>query len=288
MPSDNDITAAARGSCYRLVVFDLDGTALTPQKKLTPRFKDAVQRAAKLGVTIALASGRSLDSVRNVLRQLPLGDMPGYVIACNGAIIWSQQQRQCIAEECLEHRDVLILSQLGRRLGYACYMLENNQLLTDFPLTSDAGGHLFSQLPVMTLPDGWQNTPRRPPKMMFIEQKEKIDALPILIPADIAGCYHFVRSEPNYYEVMKKGVHKGSACRTLAARLDIPARHIIAVGDEQNDKEMLFFAGVGVAMGNAAPEIKSLADWVTDNNEHDGAAKVLEHFVINSKLYECD
>ncbi len=283
MSSGHKITAAA-GNGYRLVIFDLDGTVLTPEKKLTPRFKQAVKHAARRGVMIALASGRSLDSVLDVLRQLPLGDTPGYAIACNGAIIWSQPAGRCIASECLGHLDVLLLTALGRRLGYACYLLDNNQLRTDFLTASGAGAHLFSRLPVEKLPDGWQSTPRRPPKMMFIERKEIIDMLPSLIPADIAGQYHFVRSEPNYYEVMKKGVHKGSACRTLAAYLNITAADIIAVGDEQNDKEMLLFCGVGVAMGNATPEIKSLADWITDNNEKDGAAKVLEHFIVNRQL----
>nr|WP_255556777.1 Cof-type HAD-IIB family hydrolase [Sodalis sp. dw_96] len=271
-----------------MVIFDLDGTVLTPEKKLTPRFKNAVKRAVRLGVMIALASGRSLGSVLDVLRQLPLGDAPGYAIACNGAIIWSRQPGQLIASECLEHHDVLLLTELGRRLGFACYLLENNLLLTDFPITPDAGGHLFSRLPVVKLPDGWQGMPRRPPKMMFIEQKEIIDALPSLIPPDIAGQYHFVRSEPNYYEVMKKGVHKGSACRTLAAYLNIPEAAIIAVGDEQNDKEMLLFAGVGVAMGNAAQDIKLLADWVTDNNQNEGAAKVLEYFILKKYQHACD
>lgn len=278
MSSDRVITPAVGG--YRLVVFDLDGTALTPEKNITPRFKRAVKRAVKLGVMIALASGRSLDSVLDILRQLPLGDTPGYAIAYNGAVIWSRRSGRCIASECLEHQDALLLSALGRRLDYACYVYENNQLLTDFPITTGAGAHRFSQLPVLVLPDGWQGRPCRPPKMMFIEHREKIDALPALIPPDIVERYHFVRSEPHYYEVMKKGVHKGSACRTLAAYLNIPAAYIIAVGDEQNDKEMLLFAGMGVAMGNATQEIKAFADWVTDTNENDGAAKVLEHFII--------
>ncbi|NDL62123.1 Cof-type HAD-IIB family hydrolase [Acerihabitans arboris] len=280
MSSSHGIAAAVD---YRLVIFDLDGTILTPEKKLTPRFKRAVKHAVRLGVVIALASGRSLDSVLDVLRQLPLGDTPGYAIACNGALVWSRRPGRYVAKECLEICDALALSELGRRLGYACYMLENNHLLTDFPIAPDAGGYLFSRLAVARLPDDWWVTPRRPPKMMFIEQKEKIDALPALIPPDIAGRYHFVRSEPNYYEVMKKGVHKGSACRTLAAYLGIPMAQVIAVGDEQNDKEMLLFAGVGVAMGNAAREIKSLADWVTDSNENEGAAKVLEHFIIKKR-----
>ncbi|WP_170975314.1 Cof-type HAD-IIB family hydrolase [Martelella alba] len=260
----------------RLLVFDLDGTVLTPEKTVTPRFKDAVRRAVSQDVVIALASGRSLLSVQGVMAQLPLGRGTGYAIACNGALLWRSRPEKLLVSDCLEHRDVLILNELGRQLGYACYLLEENRLLTGFPVTPGAGGYRFASLPVVGLPEGWQRAPRRPPKMMFIDTAERIDALPGLIPAHLAEAYHFVRSEPNYYEVMKKGVHKGSALRGLSRLLGIPAEGIIAVGDADNDREMLKFAGMGVAMGNASVAIKSLADWVTDSNENDGAAKVLE------------
>lgn len=265
---------------YKLVVFDLDGSALTPEKQLTPRFKSAVKRALSQGVQIALASGRSLSSVLELMRQLPLPEKQGFAIACNGALIWSESQGCCIGSELLEHADVLALSALGQQLGYAAYFLENNQLMTAFPVTRGCGGYQYSHLPVVKLADGWQNQPRTSPKMMFIESEENINRLASLVPDSIYHRYHFVRSEPNYYEVMKQGVHKGAACKKLAAYLNIVSDDIIAVGDELNDKEMLLFAGLAVAMGNAVAEIKLIADWTTDSNQQDGAAKVLEYFVI--------
>ena len=89
-----------------------------------------------------------------------------------------------------------------------------------------------------------------------------------------------VSSEANYLEILPAGVSKGNALKYLAEYLRIPLREIIAVGDNLNDVEMLSEAGLGVAMGNAHPELKKVADHVTDSNDNDGVAKLIEHYLL--------
>ena len=79
-------------------------------------------------------------------------------------------------------------------------------------------------------------------------------------------------------EINSVHASKGNALKSLCARLDIPMSSVLAIGDNQNDIEMLRFAGVSVAMGNAKEDVKSAARFVTGSNEEDGAAEFLERY----------
>ena len=85
-------------------------------------------------------------------------------------------------------------------------------------------------------------------------------------------------SEINYYytEITKDGVNKWNALKKLAEYLEIDTKEIVAIGDNINDKEMIENAGLGVAMGQSMPEIKRIADYVTNDNENEGVKNVLE------------
>jgi hydroxymethylpyrimidine pyrophosphatase-like HAD family hydrolase len=80
--------------------------------------------------------------------------------------------------------------------------------------------------------------------------------------------------------VLPPGTGKGRALARLARRLGIRRRETLAVGDWYNDTDMLAWAGIGVAMGNAPAEVQAAADWVTADCEQDGVALALERFVL--------
>ncbi len=79
---------------------------------------------------------------------------------------------------------------------------------------------------------------------------------------------------------MHKDCNKGAGVKALADYLGIDKSEVICVGDEGNDKHMIEFAGLGVAMGNATEEIKSIAQYVTLSNEEDGVAHLIEKFIL--------
>jgi Cof subfamily protein (haloacid dehalogenase superfamily) len=84
----------------------------------------------------------------------------------------------------------------------------------------------------------------------------------------------------NNIEAMGLNVSKGEALKELCNKLKISQDEVIAIGDSENDLSMLNFAGLGVAMGNADENIKEQADYITDSNNEDGVAKVIEKFVL--------
>ena len=83
------------------------------------------------------------------------------------------------------------------------------------------------------------------------------------------------KSQPTYLEVMNISASKSAAAAVLCERFGITARDVIAFGDNYNDVDMLKFAGMGVAMGNAPADVMQVADKISDTNDNDGLAAVL-------------
>jgi Cof subfamily protein (haloacid dehalogenase superfamily) len=93
------------------------------------------------------------------------------------------------------------------------------------------------------------------------------------------GKIHFTVSKPNFLEISDAAVNKGAALAFLAEKHGIPRSDVMAIGDSLNDLEMIRYAGIGVAMGNARPELIKEADYVTGTNEEDGVAQAIEKFI---------
>ena len=90
-------------------------------------------------------------------------------------------------------------------------------------------------------------------------------------------------SNPTTLEITAGGASKGQALAALCAHLGIDIQDTMAFGDRDNDADMLLASGIGVAMGNAVPELKAVADFVTRSNDEDGIAHAIEHFVFAEK-----
>ena len=120
-------------------------------------------------------------------------------------------------------------------------------------------------------------------KVVLEEKKEVLDRITPQIPDELFEAYNVIRSVDFMLEFMKKGCSKATGLEKLSKYLNIKKEEIIAIGDAQNDIEMIEYAGVGVAMGNANDEIKNIADFVTKSNEEDGVSYVIDKFIINQQ-----
>ena len=90
----------------------------------------------------------------------------------------------------------------------------------------------------------------------------------------------YVHININYYytEISQKDVDKWDALKYLIKELNIQKEELIAIGDNINDRDMIINAGLGIAMGQSMPEIKEVADYVTDDNENEGVKKAIEKY----------
>ena len=113
--------------------------------------------------------------------------------------------------------------------------------------------------------------------MRFTRPEERLEALEVLSDG---GRFLVTTSIPGNAEVNAKGVDKGVGLLALAKHLGIAQESVMACGDSSNDAAMLRAAGFAVAMGNATPDIRALADVITDTNDEDGVAKAIEKYVL--------
>ncbi|MCG0238012.1 MAG: Cof-type HAD-IIB family hydrolase [Firmicutes bacterium] len=287
---------------YRLVALDLDGTLLDRQGQIRPANMAALARAAARGVTVAIVTGRPVGSARDLARQLSRGiGAPVPFAACNGAVVFGADGRRIAARPIASGVLAQALALLEAEGALVeCYGLEHvfidrlRQHLSRWwdpgrpPLARAAGALRTAWYMIRTnrvrvvrsLPQ-WARQAREPVCKIFVvdldeeSSRRLADRLAAALPT-----LHITSSGPDNLEVGAPQAHKGWGLRMLAESLRIPREAILAIGDGLNDLEMLEYAGLGVAMGNGAPEVRARADWVAPGVEEDGVARAVERWIL--------
>ena len=118
-------------------------------------------------------------------------------------------------------------------------------------------------------------------KVMMIDEPAILDKAIARIPPEVKEKYTVLKSSPYFLEILDKRVNKGTGVKSLADVLGIKAEEVMAIGDQENDIAMIEYAGVGVAMDNAIPAVKEVANFVTKSNLEDGVAWAIEKYVLS-------
>ena len=253
---------------YDLLVCDLDGTLIDHSLALAPDLVAAFHAAAARGLLISIATGRMPQAVDRYRDELRLS---APMIFYNGALI----------RDAASGRDLLSLT-LPRGVLAAAYDVFVNAPVDPLFYRDDRLYCLALSLPVRGYCD---NEGLRanvvPDAADFLRQGAFVkglfighpDVLPIL-GRELAGAIgdqaRVVRTHRNYLELIPTGASKGQALRELAAHLGVPLERVIAVGDHENDIEMLIEAGLGVAMPDAPDSVRAAADLVAPTSAEGG------------------
>ena len=270
----------------KLLALDIDGTILTSEKRLTDRTRAAIESASDAGIAVALVTGRPFYGIPDELMALK---GLGYVISSNGAVMTDLLHNACLRTANLDPelaREIIGLLRV-LDLVYAVFvdgvgycelepfnrhigMIDNPGLETYIRrsrrITYDMEGV------IRAAEKGVEN-------IWFIahDQAER-DELNREINS--RWCVRTVLTGKADVEIGSPEADKGLALSKLAEHLSVDKSGILAIGDNNNDMGMLKAAGVAVAMGNADDEVKRVADIITDNNNADGAAKVIEQILF--------
>ena len=263
----------------RLVAIDLDDTLLRDDWTISPRVVKAIQKAQMLGIKMTIATGRMPISTRPYAEQLGL-DIP--VITYHGAMI-----QQVLSGDILFRR--VIPSALAAEI--ARYVVEKGiyiQVYLKDRVVAQKLNELsrkYEQISSVHIEEAdlsllLSQEPEGVEKILLMAEETDLDQLAPLLRQNYGERVHLTKSKPYFLEMTDSSVNKGVALAALAERLGISQGEVMAVGDSFNDLEMLKYAGVGVAMGNARAEIKEQADFVTTTNEEDGVAEAIERYVL--------
>jgi hypothetical protein len=237
----------------KLIALDLDGTLLSSDNSISRRNRAAISRATQLGVHVVLASGRMYSSILNIALDLGLPDSSP-VLACNGAL-GRTVGGDLLFEERVPADVAMQVVEFCRKRGKHV-----NYYLDDVLYTANADKWVEfyygrTQCLAKVVGDLSCFDGRRPTKMIVIDDKDSEDRLMPEIVALLGAGATVVRTDDVYIEIMAAGVDKGFGLAAVAKALELDRSQCAAMGDGYNDLEMLQWAGRGIAMANARPEV---------------------------------
>lgn len=270
---------------YKLVSVDMDGTLLNSNGQISDENVSAIKQAISKGVKVVITTGRGIKSLGDFIDQIGLRNVDEYVITNNGVSLHSTKTLECLKATIIESEDLRTLCSLGVNFGAhlhvydydteSCFVLSDNEYSR---FEKDYVG-----IPTYIKPDFYKNIDdnQRAFKVLYFGEKEKMDIVYNNIPNSVREKFATVKSLPTAIELFHKECNKGNAVKDLAEKFNIPMDEVISIGDQNNDFEMIKYAGLGVAMGNAVNNIKDIADYITDTNDNNGVAKVINKFILN-------
>lgn len=264
----------------------MDGTLLNGQGEISDENLIAIEKALNKGVKIVFTTGRGIFSIARFIKQVGLDKEDEYAITNNGVSLYNTKTLKCLKSNVITGRDLTYLCRLGIELGTkihvydaiteGCIVLEENEFAN---FERDHIG-----MPVYVRPNFCNDDDdeeKKAFKVLYLGDEDELNEIQKRIPKDVYEKYAVVRSLPIVLEIFKKECNKGNAVKDLAKIFGFKQEEIISIGDQQNDYEMIKFAGLGVAMGNAIDSLKEIADYVTDTNDNSGVAKVINKFILD-------
>lgn len=281
-----DVIFKIRGikMAIKLIAVDLDGTLLSSNNTILPETQRMLRVAVQNGIKVVLATGRPLSGVLNFAKQLGIEGDDQYAIVFNGAVIQTISGRVLMSQE-LNYQDFNNMLRF-QRLSHVNVHFET----TKYFITTDRDLSVQMQINAALTDNIMKVRDRKeiPKDFTFnkvgftlTEGADQVEKLWNSFPDWAFQTYDIVRSFDSIIELNALGASKGNALMDLASRLKIAQKDVMIFGDQGNDLSMFSNPNfMKVAMGNAISEIKDKADYVTDDNDHNGIAKALKKFVL--------
>ena len=288
---------------YKLVVVDLDGTILNSYGEISETTKESVKKCLEKGAKIVIASGRPIDSIKTIANELGIEE---YFIAGNGALIYDLKKDEIIYENYMKKEKVLEIIKIceDNSISYNVYtdktILTTNLKFNVLYYYKENLKKEENKKTNVSIVENMYNYVKNLNEEKFIKIticdesatifNSIVRTLKEINDVEILEVSHMSRKiikqgteeipiEYYYTEISAKNVDKWDAVEYLARKLNIENEEIIAIGDNINDKKMIENAGLGVAMKGSAPDVINVANIVTDSNDNDGVAKILEKYI---------
>ena len=261
---------------YRVIALDLDGTLTNNAKIVTPFTRDVLLCAQNCGCTIVLASGRPTYGIEPVAKCLELEKRGGYILSYNGGNIVDWKSKEMLYEKALSPDCLQPIYDYAKEHNYALLGYKGKDIVTESP--DDQYVMEESRINKMKIRkvDNLLNViDKRPAKLLMTGNPSDMLNTEEELGKILGNRMEVFRSAPFFIELVPNGIDKAQSLLRLLTKINLTPADMIAFGDGYNDLSMLRLAGMGVAMANAAPELRAEANHVTLSNEEDGVAHAL-------------
>lgn len=267
---------------YKVLAFDIDGTLTNSKKQIEVSTKVAVRKAAEQGCTIAIATGRPIQGVREFANELNFHKIKGYVISLNGGLVMSWQDGKIIQEKKIPAEFNGRICDLAKEHGVTLLTYEGDDVITEKPedeyVQFETRINKIKARKVENLKEYLSFTV---PKFIMVGDGDVLAEVEKKVKPLLDKDLDVYRSEPFFLEILPKGINKANALEMLLKEVGAKREELMAFGDGYNDISMIEYAGMGVAMSNGNDLIKEKADYVAPSNDEGGIAHVLEKFVLD-------
>ncbi len=268
---------------YKLLVVDVDGTIVDSSGAISNEDEKALSGTMAAGITVSLSTGRVIKACRKILDRLSLN---GHHIFFDGALVSDPSRNDEIYCQPIESGLVKQAVEFARANDICLELYSEEQFFAEKENWSDEVHYkYFGVAPTITDFDGiWSRERIIKAEMVVREHEERIKSN--LFQTEFNGRLRFsIARSPafpkiDFINIINAGVSKGVALKAMASFLGISMKEVIAIGDGLNDIPLLETAGLAVAMGNAFPEVKRVADYITLDVNNSGVAAVVERFLV--------
>ena len=290
---------------YKMVVIDLDGTLLDNRGGITKRTKEIIKKIMDKGIEIVIASGRTIDSIKTISKEI---GNDKYIIAGNGAVIYNIKDDEIIYENYMKKNKALDIIKICEENSIYYNVYTNRTIIANslkynvlyyykenlkkeeskktsitlveniYEYVKNMQNEKVMKIMICDKTEAIFKSIMKKIKNEENKQNEDIGILDIshMSRKVIKNGTQEVPIEYFYTEVSKIDVDKWYALEFLMDKLNIHSEEVIAIGDNVNDRKTLQNVGYGIAMGQSLEEIKKIADCVTDDNNNEGVANILE------------
>jgi Cof subfamily protein (haloacid dehalogenase superfamily) len=266
----------------KILATDLDDTLLREDLTISGANKQAIQDAMNAGVAVVPASGRVPEAMNHYVRELGLADRQGFMICGNGTIVIRTDTQEEILRCVLSENEMIRIYRFVIGKGFPVQIYHGPKAYTnredpwakkDFQLTG------LEKVVVPEYEPFLRAT--RPVKLLIPGHPDAIRKLQQELREVFRNDFNIFTSKPYFLEILPPDSHKGAALRFVAGIMNASRSEVMAIGDSWNDREMLEYAGIGVAVANAAADIKQCADYVTaETNEEDAVARIIYRDIL--------
>jgi Cof subfamily protein (haloacid dehalogenase superfamily) len=269
-------------SKYKMLCLDIDGTLINSQHKITENTKKAVKRAAeeKL-IKVILVSARMPKGIWFLQRELEVSQP---IICYNGALI-VDNNTDILWNISIPVSHVEEVYNLAKETGISISLYKEDQwYVEEVDQWAECEGEITRSYPEIIKYDElfskWKMEKSGPNKILCMAEPDRIKLLDSKLKDRSYGNLNIALSKPEYLEIIPQDASKTAAIEFLCRRFEIKESEVIAIGDNYNDINMIEFAGLGVAMGNAPEQVKKYADDITLSNDEDGVAEAVKKHIL--------
>lgn len=270
---------------YKMVVLDLDGTLTNSKKEITPYTKEMLFRYMEAGGIVVLASGRPTYGIVPLAKELELPERGGYILSYNGGNIFDCKTMEAIYQKKMDPKVPAKLAAMAKEYNVALVTYQDEFLITETPDDEYVRKEEFiNKMPPKKVDDFAAYVDFPITKCLMTADGDYLAQVEQWVKERLGHENNVFRSAPFFLEIVPKGIDKAQSLGRLLAYLGMSVEEMAAFGDGFNDKSMIEYAGLGVAMSNAVDEVKEAARLIAPSNDEDGVAWTIEK-VILADLY---